>query len=295
MFPWSLFILCSLPLIWVSRRSLKNVRAHGFYRFFIFEGIVAMALLNGPHWFDNPMSLRQMLSVVFLCLSAYFVYSGVRELRQSGGRRHGETPPENFTFENTGRLVPGTRAAQNPQVARVHHLQTLDGRMVVFEHRIDLPAPAVHPQHDAGGLPLFLQRRSRQGRELSRQHAHQRAGSVVGPHFIEIPLGGDVDPAVGTDGPAPVVDEIFVLLHVAGIAEIDVAPLRQQTVLLAAVQIAYGQELGRPAPGILVAAQDQGAATIERLPQQPEPARLGVVATGQDGRDRLVRRPGGRQ
>ena len=105
MFPWSLFIFCTLPLIWVSRRSMRNVRVHGFYRFFVFEGIVALGLLNGPHWFDRPLSLRQLISVICLCLSAYFVYAGVRELKQSGGRRPGQNTPENFPFENTGRLV----------------------------------------------------------------------------------------------------------------------------------------------------------------------------------------------
>ena len=66
---------------------------------------MALALLNGPHWFDNPASFRQVVSVVLLCLSACFVYSGVRELRKSGGRRRGHATPENFPFENTGRLV----------------------------------------------------------------------------------------------------------------------------------------------------------------------------------------------
>lgn len=101
----SLFVALSIPLIWISRRSLRNYCSHGFYRFFVFEGIVVLLLLNSPYWFDNPLSFRQMASVVLLCFSAIFVYSGLRELKRSGGRRHAEMTPENFPFENTGRLV----------------------------------------------------------------------------------------------------------------------------------------------------------------------------------------------
>ena len=62
-------------------------------------------LLNGPYWFDNPLSLHQTISLMLLFLSIAFVLSGLRQLRKSGGHRSNRETPENFTFENTGRLV----------------------------------------------------------------------------------------------------------------------------------------------------------------------------------------------
>ncbi len=101
----SLFVMLSIPLIWISRRSLKNYYSHGFYRFFVFEGIVALLLLNSPYWFDKPLGIQQMVSLILLFASIVFVMHGVRQLKKSGGRRSSRVTPENFTFENTGRLV----------------------------------------------------------------------------------------------------------------------------------------------------------------------------------------------
>ena len=101
----TLFILISLILVWISRHTLKNCRSHGFYRFFAFEGIAALLALNEPHWFNNPFSIRQLLSWTLLICSIGFVLFAVQRLRALGGHSHRKEMPENFNFENTVHLV----------------------------------------------------------------------------------------------------------------------------------------------------------------------------------------------
>nr|WP_320051071.1 isoprenylcysteine carboxylmethyltransferase family protein [uncultured Desulfuromonas sp.] len=101
----SLFILITLILLWISRRPLRNFRSHGFYRFFAFEGVVALVLLNHPYWFDQPFSPLQLLSWVLLFCSIIFVVLGVQLLRLVGGQAERHDMPENLSFENTAHLV----------------------------------------------------------------------------------------------------------------------------------------------------------------------------------------------
>jgi protein-S-isoprenylcysteine O-methyltransferase Ste14 len=101
----SLFILISLILLWVSRRPLRNFRSHGFYRFFAFEGVLALVLINHPYWFDEPFALRQLLSWTLLICSVGFVIHGVHLLHIVGGRGDRHDMPENLAFENTVKLV----------------------------------------------------------------------------------------------------------------------------------------------------------------------------------------------
>jgi len=100
-----LFILISLLLVWISRHTLKNFRSHGFYRFFAFEGIAGLLALNQPHWFDNPFSIRQLLSWALLICSIAFVLCAVSRLHNFGGHKRRDDMPENFKFENTAHLV----------------------------------------------------------------------------------------------------------------------------------------------------------------------------------------------
>jgi protein-S-isoprenylcysteine O-methyltransferase Ste14 len=100
-----LFLFISLILLWVSRRSLRNVCSHGFYRFFAFEGVVALVLLNHPYWFEQPFALRQLVSWCLLACSVAFVLHGVQLLRIVGGQEQRQDMPENLAFENTVNLV----------------------------------------------------------------------------------------------------------------------------------------------------------------------------------------------
>jgi protein-S-isoprenylcysteine O-methyltransferase Ste14 len=100
-----LFILVSGFFMVISRRPLKNPRSHGFYRFFGFEGILILFLLNVPYWFHERFSAPQLISWAMLFSSLYCLSRGVSLLKRRGGRDKREASPENFAFENTAHLV----------------------------------------------------------------------------------------------------------------------------------------------------------------------------------------------
>ena len=79
-----IFIIVSAYFVWLSRRSMCSPRYHGFYRFFAWEAILALVLLNLDYWFDDWLSYRQIISWVVLSLSAYLVTHGALVLYQSG-------------------------------------------------------------------------------------------------------------------------------------------------------------------------------------------------------------------
>ncbi len=101
----TLFILLSISLALFSWRPLHNPRSHGFYRFFAFEGVLILVLLNIPFWFKNPFSPYQWISWTFLFFSILFVVHGFYLLRKLGGPGGRETSTENLAFEDTANLV----------------------------------------------------------------------------------------------------------------------------------------------------------------------------------------------
>lgn len=78
--------------------SIKHGRYHGVARFFSFESIFIMALLNIPVWFHDPFSLMQMISWIFLILSLYIAIAGFFLLKNAG-------KPKGSNFEDTTVLV----------------------------------------------------------------------------------------------------------------------------------------------------------------------------------------------
>jgi len=101
------FALASFTIVWVSRHSLLHPTSHGFPRFFAFEAILGLLVLNASHWFTDPFGARQLVSWVLLIGSAVFVVWGFALLRGEGGfTMAGEVSP-GFAWERTGRLVTG--------------------------------------------------------------------------------------------------------------------------------------------------------------------------------------------
>ncbi|MEE9491753.1 MAG: isoprenylcysteine carboxylmethyltransferase family protein [Gammaproteobacteria bacterium] len=100
-----LFFLLSIPLILVSWRSLKNLRHHGFYRFFAFEGMLIVILISAPYWVDSLSNPLRAISDILLMISILFVLTGYRQLKTMGGIRKKNKSPENYNFENTENLV----------------------------------------------------------------------------------------------------------------------------------------------------------------------------------------------
>jgi protein-S-isoprenylcysteine O-methyltransferase Ste14 len=99
------FITGSIAIAWVSRASLRHPRSHGFPRFFAFEAILALIIINATHWFGAPFSLQQVVSWLFLVLSILFVVSGFVLLRRSGKSFSPSRESTMFEWENTAILV----------------------------------------------------------------------------------------------------------------------------------------------------------------------------------------------
>ena len=64
--------------------SIRHKRYHGIPRFFAFESIYLLVLLNIRIWFHDPFSLHQVISWTFLILSAYFGLAGFLLLKRRG-------------------------------------------------------------------------------------------------------------------------------------------------------------------------------------------------------------------
>ena len=100
-----LFLLASAGIVRVSWRPLRDLRSHGFYRFFAFELLAALILLNAPMWFPDPLSLRQLASYVLGAVSIALAIEGFRLLRLVGRPAPAAARPANLAFENTTTLV----------------------------------------------------------------------------------------------------------------------------------------------------------------------------------------------
>jgi len=77
--------------------SIKQKRYHGIPRFFAFESIYILLLLNLKYWFSDPFSWNLMISWILLILSAWSGLAGYFTLRGKGQAVG--------NFENTTALV----------------------------------------------------------------------------------------------------------------------------------------------------------------------------------------------
>ncbi len=100
-----IFFAVSVAIAWLSRRSLPNLRSHGFYRFFAWEAILALILVNVDNWFDAPFSLRQIVSWLLLIASLFLVIHGARLLRVMGKPVDDRDDPSLVGLEKTSELV----------------------------------------------------------------------------------------------------------------------------------------------------------------------------------------------
>ena len=99
------FLLGTAGLACMSRSSLVASRSHGFYRFFAWEAILGLALLNIDVWFRDPFTWRQLISWPLLVISATLVIAGVRLLKQMGEPDGSRDDEPLVAFEKTTTLV----------------------------------------------------------------------------------------------------------------------------------------------------------------------------------------------
>ncbi len=99
------FGILSIPTIILSRRTLFNPKSHGFYRFFGWECILWLFASNYNIWFENPFSINQIFSWIFLVIGAYLVIAGTIFLKKIGEPAMTRDEKSLFEFEKTTKLV----------------------------------------------------------------------------------------------------------------------------------------------------------------------------------------------
>lgn len=100
-----LFGILSLPVVFLSWRSLSSTGNHGFYRFFSWECILWLLLSNYPFWFENPFSPAQVASWFLLIVSVYYFVAGTIFLIRKGKPLKSKEREALFQFEKTTELV----------------------------------------------------------------------------------------------------------------------------------------------------------------------------------------------
>ncbi len=104
-FQWTFFLLGSTGIVFISRHSLLQPRAHGFYRFFAWEILLGMFLLNGDGWFRDPLAWYQLVSWALLIISLGLVIEGLRLLREIGKQGAARQDASLLGLEKTSQLV----------------------------------------------------------------------------------------------------------------------------------------------------------------------------------------------
>ena len=99
------FIALSLPVIFLSRQSLFEPGSHGFTRFFSWECIIVIFVINYEHWFKEPFSPKQVVSWLLLIISAWLVTEAAFRLRRARKQGIVRVDEKLFRFEKTTELV----------------------------------------------------------------------------------------------------------------------------------------------------------------------------------------------
>jgi membrane protein implicated in regulation of membrane protease activity len=103
---WISYSVASLLLAVISWKVLRKPRSHGFYRFFAWEAILGLVVLNAPVWFSDPFSWNQLISWILLVASVIPLVLGVYSLRSIGRPDPTQrSDPELLGIEKTTNLV----------------------------------------------------------------------------------------------------------------------------------------------------------------------------------------------
>jgi protein-S-isoprenylcysteine O-methyltransferase Ste14 len=100
-----IFFVASAGIVAVSRPALRDRRSHGFYRFFAWESLLLLFLLNVDYWFYEPTSLPQLMSWFCLGVSLLLVILGLRLLRTAGQPDESRSGESLIGLEKTTQLV----------------------------------------------------------------------------------------------------------------------------------------------------------------------------------------------
>lgn len=99
------FLAASAGIVSVSRASLKSIHMHGFYRFFAWESVLALALLNMEEVVYGPSNMHQIIAYVCLAVSLLLAVHGFFLLHKIGKPNGHRPDPSLLWVEKTTVLV----------------------------------------------------------------------------------------------------------------------------------------------------------------------------------------------
>ena len=101
----AIFIAATALLAYFSRGPLRSPSNHGFYRFFAWEAILGLLLVNSDYWDVEPPPRYEPLSALLLAVSLYLVAHGTVLLHTRGHADGSRTDQALLPFECTTELV----------------------------------------------------------------------------------------------------------------------------------------------------------------------------------------------
>ena len=99
------FMIGTATLVWLSRKSLRSPGQHGFYRFFAWEAILGLIILNQKVWGTDPFSAHQITSWLLMLLSIFLVIQAYRLMTKHGQASLARDDGTLYQFEKTTQLV----------------------------------------------------------------------------------------------------------------------------------------------------------------------------------------------
>lgn len=98
-------VLGTALLVAASRRALINARSHGFFRFFAFEAILCLVVLNAPSWFQRPAAPNQLASWALLATSLLLAIHALHLLGRFGRPTVPAAGSPLYRIENTTAII----------------------------------------------------------------------------------------------------------------------------------------------------------------------------------------------
>jgi len=99
------FIVVTLLLAFVSRASLRKPGSHGFYRFFAWECMLGLFVLNMQAWYVDMDSTHQTISGLLFVFSFLLFIFGIALLQRPGKPDSKRDDEPLLEFEKTTILV----------------------------------------------------------------------------------------------------------------------------------------------------------------------------------------------
>ena len=100
-----IFVAVSLVLAYLSRASLRKPNSHGFFRFFAWECMLGIFVLNLRFWHANTGSILQVISGFLFFISLMLVIASVIRLYHTGKLDSARNDSPMFEFEKTTHLI----------------------------------------------------------------------------------------------------------------------------------------------------------------------------------------------